>query len=72
MDITFRPATIRDLSTLLRIDDGYDRVIRSLSALRKHDVSIAPNWLASPDVSKETGAATNSYLGRRRGNRRDE
>jgi len=47
---------------LLRINAGYDQVIRSLAALRKYDVFHAGELARFSALSKESRAATNSYL----------
>jgi hypothetical protein len=47
---------------LLRINAGYDQVIRSLAALRKHAVFQRGELARFSALSKETRAATNSYL----------
>jgi hypothetical protein len=47
---------------LLKINAGYDQVIRSLAALRKHGVFHRGELARFSALSKETKAATNSYL----------
>src|SRR6266702_1645489 len=47
---------------LLSINAGYDQVIRSLAALRKYGVFHAGELARFSALSKETQAATNSYL----------
>jgi hypothetical protein len=45
---------------LLSINAGYEQVIRSLAALRKHGVFHGSELARFPALSKETRAATNS------------
>ena len=47
---------------LLSINAGYERVIRSLAALRKYGVFHAGELARFSALSKETRAATNSFL----------
>src|SRR5438477_9622284 len=47
---------------LLRINAGYDQAIRSLAALRKHGAFHRSTLERFTALSKETRAATNSYL----------
>jgi hypothetical protein len=47
---------------LLRINASYDQVIRSLAALRKHAAFHSGELARFSALSKETRAATNSYL----------
>jgi len=47
---------------LLSINAGYDQVIRSLAALRKYGVFHAGELARFSALSKESRAATNSYL----------
>jgi hypothetical protein len=47
---------------LLKINAGYDQVIRSLAALRKHDVFHRSELARFSALSNETRGATNSYL----------
>ena len=47
---------------LLGINAGYDQVIRSLAALRKYGVFHAGELARFSALSKESRAATNSYL----------
>ena len=47
---------------LLRINAGHDQVIRSLAALRKHGAFQRSELARFSALSKETKAATNSYL----------
>ena len=47
---------------LLRINAGYDQVIRSLAALRKHAAFHRGELDRFSALSKETKSATNSYL----------
>ena len=47
---------------LLRINAGFEQVIGSLAALRKHGVFHRGELARFSALSKETRAATNSYL----------
>ena len=47
---------------LLDINAGFDQVIRSLHALRKHGSFRHPELDRFTALSKETRAATNSYI----------
>ena len=47
---------------LIRINAGYDQVIRSLAALRKYGVFNVGELARFSALSKESRAATNSYL----------
>ena len=47
---------------LLSINAGYEQVIRSLAALRNYGVFHAGELARFSALSKETRAATNSYL----------
>jgi hypothetical protein len=47
---------------LLDINVGFDQVIRSLVALRKHDAFLARELDRFSAIAKESRAATNSYL----------
>jgi hypothetical protein len=47
---------------LLRINAGHDQVIRSLAALRKHAAFQRSELARFSALSKETRAATNSFL----------
>jgi len=47
---------------LLAINAGFDQVIRGLAALRKHDSFLGREFDRCSELTKETRAATNSYL----------
>ena len=47
---------------LLNLSAGFDLVIRSLEALRKHQEFSLPELDGFKELAKETRAATNSYL----------
>src|SRR5438045_1084182 len=53
---------LRIYEHLLLINAGFDQVIRSLAALRKHGVFHRGELARFRALSKETRAATNSYL----------
>jgi hypothetical protein len=47
---------------LLNLNAGFDQVVRSLAALRKHDAFLAKDLDHFSSLAKEARAATNSYL----------
>jgi hypothetical protein len=47
---------------LLNLNAGFDQVVRSLAALRKHDIFQAKELDHYAVLAKEARAATNSYL----------
>ena len=57
---------------LLAMNGGYDQVMRSLAALRKHGLFETGELARFAALSKEARAATNSYPSRCDGNRRSE
>ena len=47
---------------LLNLNAGFDQVVRSLAALRKHDIFLAKELDHYAALAKEARAATTSYL----------